>query len=102
MGCFLLFYDLVEGFAERRLPYRPEHQAHVDASRARGEFAAAGAYGNSGKAAALLFRGASIDAVRAFAENDPYVRGGLVREWSVEPWDVDVDLRAGGSTPSGT
>ena len=91
MGCFLLFYDLVDGFAEKRLPYRPEHQTHVDASRARGEFAAAGAYGNSGKVAVLLLRGASIDVARAFAENDPYVRSGLVHGWSAEPWDVDLD-----------
>jgi uncharacterized protein YciI len=91
MGCFMLFYNLAEGFAEKRLPYRPEHQAHVDASRARGEFTAAGAYGDTGTVAALLFRGASIDAVRTFAENDPYVRSGIVRGWSVEPWDVNLD-----------
>jgi uncharacterized protein YciI len=90
MGWFLLFYDLVDGFAAKRLPYRPEHQRHVDASRVRGEFTAAGAYGDPPKGAMLLFRAASADAVRAFAENDPYVRGGIVRAWSVEPWDVDL------------
>jgi uncharacterized protein len=40
--------------------------------------------------AVLLFQGEDDRAARAFAENDPYVRSGLVTRWSVRPWTTVV------------
>ena len=44
--------------------------------------------------AVLLFDAASPEPVQAFAEADPYVRHGLVREWSVRPWTTVVGREA--------
>jgi uncharacterized protein YciI len=41
-------------------------------------------------AAVLLFQAESDAPVRAFAEADPYVRAGLVTQWSVRPWTTVV------------
>jgi uncharacterized protein len=91
MKYFLLFYEIVvEGYAEKREPYRPKHLALVDAAHERGELLLAGAYGDPPSGAALLFRAKSADDVRAFAEADPYVTSGLVKSWSVHPWHVVI------------
>jgi uncharacterized protein YciI len=41
-------------------------------------------------AAVLLFQAESDAPARAFAEADPYVRAGLVTQWSVRPWTTVV------------
>ena len=39
---FLLIYDLVDDYIEKRTPYRPQHFEHVKAAQARGEFVMGG------------------------------------------------------------
>lgn len=90
MNYFLLFYEVVENFAERRVPFRAKHLAYVDAAYERGDLLLAGAYGDPPGAAALLFRVRTSDEVRAFAEADPYVTNGLVLHWTMHPWHVVV------------
>jgi uncharacterized protein YciI len=90
MACYLLFYDFVDGFIERRAAFRTEHLARVEAAHARGEITLAGAYGDPPSGGALVFRVEEPEAVRAFAEDDPYVRNGLVRNWTVHRWHVVV------------
>jgi uncharacterized protein YciI len=38
--------------------------------------------------------------VEAFADADPYVRNGLVTEWTVRPWAVVVGASYTGPTPA--
>jgi uncharacterized protein YciI len=90
MAYYLLFYNFVDGFMERRAAFRTEHLARVNAAHAAGEIVLAGAYGDPPSGGTLVFRVDALEAVRAFAQDDPYVRNGLVREWSVEPWHVVV------------
>ena len=90
MKYFLLFYEVVDKFAEQRQPYRSKHLGLVDDAHERGELLLAGAYGDPPSGAALLFRANSADEVRAFAEADPYVTSGLVKSWSVHPWHVVI------------
>ena len=40
---YLLFYDVVADYAERRVPYRAEHLALARAAHARGELVLGGA-----------------------------------------------------------
>jgi hypothetical protein len=40
--------------------------------------------------ALLVFRAPSISVVEEFARNDPYVKSGLVTEWTVRSWSVVV------------
>ena len=85
---WILRYDLVDDYLERRAPLRPEHLGLAEAAHERGELVLAGAAGDPIDWALLVFRD-EVPA-RAFAEADPYVRDGLVREWRVEPWHVVV------------
>jgi uncharacterized protein len=90
MGYYALFYHVVDGFVERRLPFREEHLACARKAANRGELVLAGALADPADTALIVFRGDSPDAAKAFAEKDPYVRNGLVQRWEVRPWNVVV------------
>ncbi len=82
----ILFYDVVEGYVERRAPLRAEHLELARQSQARGEMVMGGALADPVDAAIILFRGDSPAAAEAFAKADPYVQHGLVKSWRVRKW----------------
>ena len=89
-------YDVVDDFVNQRTPFRPDHLKEVREARARGELVMAGALGEPA-GALLIFRATDKLTVELFAMNDPYVKQGLVKSWSVRPWTVVV-----GQDPSET
>jgi hypothetical protein len=94
MGYYALFYHVVDGFVERRLPFREQHLAHARSAAERGELRLAGTLAEPADTALIVLRGDSADAAKAFAEKDPYVRNGLVQRWEVRPWNVVVGADA--------
>ena len=96
MPYFALHYDVVDDFANKRMPFRPAHLKEVRDAHARGELVMAGALGEPA-GALLIFRGAGKSIAENFANADPYVKEGLVRSWKVRPWTVVV-----GQDPSET
>lgn len=88
MPYFALFYDTVDGFVEKRQPYRPSHLALIDEAHRSGRLVMAGALKPSG--ALLVFRTDDAREVERFAEADPYVTSGLVTGWRVREWTVVV------------
>ena len=101
---YLLFYDVVPDYVERRAMYRAEHSTLALAAQARGELVLGGALADPVDGAVLLFRGTSPAAAEAFAQADPYVRHGLVTRWRVRPWTTVVGdaAEALGSVDSST
>jgi uncharacterized protein YciI len=87
---FLLFYDVVSDYVDRRAEFREEHLALARAAVARGELVLGGALADPVDGAVLLFRGESPAAAEAFAAVDPYVRNGLVTKWRVRKWTTVV------------
>ena len=87
---YILFYKTVDNYVERRAPYRPEHLTLVQKAHADGDLVMAGAFDEPADGAALVFKGNSLEKAKAFAENDPYVKNGLITEWYVRPWNVVV------------
>lgn len=87
---YLLLYDVVDGFVERRAPHRGVHLELARQSHERGELLLAGAFAEPVDGAALVFTGDDDSAAVAFAQNDPYVREGLVTAWRVRRWNVVV------------
>ena len=86
MKHWLLFYDYVPDYLERRGEFRPAHFAHAQAYRDRGELVMAGAFADPADGAVLAFRSDGDDVPTSFAENDPYVHKGLVTSWRVRRW----------------
>lgn len=87
---YLLIYDVVEGYAERRVPFRAAHLAHARQAVARGDLVLGGALANPVDGAVLLFSGDSTEAAETFARTDPYVLNGLVARWRVREWTTVV------------
>jgi uncharacterized protein YciI len=87
---WVLLYDLVDDYLERRAPLRDEHLALARAAHERGDLLMAGALAEPVDGAVLVWRADDPSVVEAFAAADPYVREGLVTAWRVRPWTVVV------------
>jgi len=85
-----LQYDLIDDYLERRPEFREEHLGLARAAHERGELALAGAFTDPADGALLVWSTEDRSVVEAFAQADPYVRNGLVREWRVRVWNVVV------------
>ena len=96
---YLLIYDLVADYIERRAPLRAEHIALARAAETRGELILGGALANPPDGAVLLFRGDSPAAAEAFAAADPYVTNGLVTRWRVREWTTVIGRDAAAQLP---
>jgi uncharacterized protein YciI/heme-degrading monooxygenase HmoA len=88
MPYFALLYDVVDDFVTRRGEYRAEHLRRVAEAYGRKELILAGALGDPADHALLIFHAADKSVAEAFARHDPYVVGGLVKQWRVRPWNV--------------
>jgi len=91
---YLLFYDLVDGYPERRKPFRAAHLAYAREAVARGELVLGGALADPVDTAVLLFRAPSREAAERFAAKDPYVLNGLIRSWRVREWTTVIGSEA--------
>ncbi len=85
---YVLFYELVDDYVNRRGPLREEHLTLLRAAEERGEVVLAGALANPTDRAVLVFR--SKEAAEAFAQSDPYVLNGLIKAWRVREWTAVV------------
>jgi uncharacterized protein YciI len=86
----VLEYTLVDDYLDRRGEFRDEHLGLARAAHERGELALAGALAEPADRAVLVWSTDDRSVVTAFAEQDPYVRNGLVTSWTVRPWTVVV------------
>ena len=86
---FMLIYDVWPDFLQQRAKYRDEHLALAWKAAAAGELQLAGALEEGTGQAFLLFRG-TREAAQRFAQADPYVRHGLVKQWQVRQWHTVV------------
>ena len=91
---YLLLYDVVPDYAERRPGFRDEHLSLAWQAHARGELLLAGALADPVDGAVLLFACDSPAPAEAFAAADPYVRNGLVTKWRVRAWKTVVGATA--------
>jgi uncharacterized protein YciI len=94
---YLLFYEVVDDYVERRAALRSAHLEKAWAASERGELVLGGALANPVDGAVLLFTGNSPAVAESFAKADPYVTEGLVREWRVREWTTVAGATA--STP---
>jgi hypothetical protein len=85
---WILFYDYVEDYLERRTPLRPSHFAVANEAVESGALVLAGAFAEPADGAALVFRADDVSTVEQFVARDPYVREGLVASWRIRPWTV--------------
>jgi hypothetical protein len=83
---YLLFYDVVDDYLERRAKFREQHLKYANQAHERGELIMAGALTDPVDGAVLVFRGESPAVAEGFAKADPYVTNGLIKSWRVRKW----------------
>ena len=91
---YLLFYEFVPDYLERRPRYRAQHLKVAWEAQERGELVLAGVLGEPTDGAVLLFQGDGPQVAERFAAADPYVQGGLVTGWRVRSWTTVVGTMA--------
>jgi len=94
---YLLFYDFVPDYLQRRPAFRATHLGLAWQAHERGELLLGGALADPSDQGVLLFQGDSPEVAERFAAADPYVRNGLVLRWRVRPWSTVVG--EGAATP---
>ena len=90
MAHYLLIYELADDYLERRPEFRGLHLQHAWAAHERGELVLAGALADPADQAVLFFQGESPDVAERFANDDPYVKNGLIKSWRVRAWTTVV------------
>ena len=88
MPYYVLEYEVVDDYANRRLPFRQLHLEKIREAHANGELRLAGALSDPPDGALLVFRSDSPKVAEDFARNDPYVKNGLITAWRVRAWTV--------------
>jgi hypothetical protein len=88
---WLLTYDLVDDYLERRAALRSEHLGLAEDAHERGELVLAGALADPADRAVLVFQADDASVAEDFARNDPYVKAGLVTRWEVRSWTVVIE-----------
>ena len=91
---YLLLYDLVPDYIERRVPLRDEHLRRVREAHARGEIVLAGPHDDPTDGgfdgAVLVFATNDRALVQRFVDADPYVKNGVVTRARIRRWNVVV------------
>jgi uncharacterized protein len=87
---YVLRYELVDDYLERRAALRDEHLGLARAAFERGELLLAGALADPVDQALLVFRAPDRSVPEAFACRDPYVTNALVTRWEVRDWTVVI------------
>jgi uncharacterized protein YciI len=95
MGYYLLEYVLVEDYLARRASLREAHLALASEANERGDLVLAGALAEPHDRAVLIWQTDDRSVVEQFADQDPYVRHGLVTSWTIRPWTVVIGGGAG-------
>lgn len=90
MNYYILFYELAENYLQERGQYRAEHLGMAKEAAGKGELILGGALDAPADKAILVFWEADESVARNFAEKDPYVKNGLIKEWKVRKWNAVV------------
>lgn len=89
MNYYILDYITSDNYLEERVKYRKEHLNHATEYFNEGYLILGGAI-DAASEAVLVFKADTDKIVEAFAQNDPYVKNGLIKSWSVKKWNVVI------------
>ena len=90
MKLHVLHYYTIDNYVEKRQPFRPAHFDHIKAYIDRGEIIMGGAYEDPADEAIIVFNGDDTSIAEQFAQSDPYVKNGLVKEYRIRVWNEVV------------
>ena len=90
MDYYVLFYEVVDDYLERRERFREEHLKLVRGFYKQGDLLLGGALADPADQVLIVFCTDKHDIINDFVGRDPYVKNGLVTRWRIRPWTVVV------------
>ena len=87
---WLVKYEVVDNYIERREAFRPDHLKAVNDAHEAGFLVMGGALADPPDGAYILFASDDDAPVKKWVREDPYVRNGLVTSWTVRNWTIGV------------
>ena len=90
MNYYVLFYEVVDDYLQRRTQFREEHLDLVKRLHERGEILLGGALADPADRVLVVFHTDNPGIIDDFVNKDPYVRNGLVARWKIRPWTVVI------------
>jgi uncharacterized protein YciI len=83
---YVLFYDSADDVVNKAPAHFPAHRARLDEFHSRGDLLMVGAFGDPQSEGSMgIF--ASREAVEEFVREDPFVLGGVVKDWHIREWN---------------
>ena len=90
MNYYILKYQLAENYLKDRGQYRAEHLGLAKEAAEKGQLVLGGAMDDPADEAILIFKCENDKLAKSFAENDPYVKNGLIKNWEVRKWNAVI------------
>ena len=87
---YLLTYTYVPNILELRAPFRDEHFKLGLEQAEKGILQEAGALSDPVDGAVFVFKNCIDSDIEEFVNSDPYVREGLVSDYSIRKWTVAI------------
>lgn len=85
---YILFYEAAADVLSKAPAHYPAHSSRLEEFSARGELLVAGPFEDPQEGSMSIFT--SREAAEEFAQADPFVLNGVVADWRVRGWDVDM------------
>jgi uncharacterized protein YciI len=85
MKKYALFYDTAEDVLAKAPLHFPAHRAHWEAFRTAGTLLLIGPFADPRAGALAVFT--TREAAAEFAQGDPFVLNGVVRDWYIREWN---------------
>jgi uncharacterized protein len=83
---YVMFYEASDDFQAKSPAHVPAHRARLNEFHQRGTLVMAGPLGDPKDGAALgVFT--TREAAEEFIAGDPFIRGGVVRNWHIREWN---------------
>jgi len=89
----ILTYNFVENYLELRTPHRQSHFDYLQPFVASEQLLLGGATSDPADKGILIFDNMPKSEIEAFAQADPYVMHGIVKEYSIQEWNIVVGSR---------
>lgn len=85
MTLYVLLYDSADDVASKAPVLFPAHRARLDEFHSRGDLLMVGTFGDPQNEGSMgIFT--SREAVEEFVREDPFVLGGVVKDWHIREW----------------
>jgi len=88
---YILTYETVEDYVERRTPFRNEHLNLLRVELEKKHVLLGGALNDPADKAVIIWKVEDKKTIEDFVAKDPYVQNGLISKYEIRSWNVVIN-----------